>query len=72
MGQQIDGKALREARARSGLGHHEFAAALGIGKSSLSRYEIGRLPVPRKISLALAGPHAELDAARHAFGGRAA
>jgi len=72
MGQVIDGKALREARARSGLGHHEFASALGIGKSSLSRFEIGRRAVPRTIALALAGLQAELEAARSGSEGRAA
>ena len=58
----MDGGQLRSARLQSGLGYDAFASALGIGKGSLSRYERGELPLPRKVALAVAGLLAELNA----------
>ena len=59
-GETMTGDEIRKARCRSGLGVIRFAAALGIGKSSLDRFERGVRPVPRKIALAVAGLNAEL------------
>ncbi|CAH2606077.1 Helix-turn-helix domain-containing protein (plasmid) [Rhodovastum atsumiense] len=67
---EMDGQGLREARIRSGLPVREWARRLGVGKSSIGRWETGQLPVPRKIALAVVGLQAELAAARNAEGGR--
>lgn len=48
------GITMRQAREASGLTYSAFAAAIGISKASLSRYENDAWPVPRKVELALA------------------
>lgn len=44
---------LRLARLATGLPYADFAAAIGISKGMLSKYETGRNPIPRKVELAV-------------------
>lgn len=46
---------LKDARQRSGLSYAEFARAIGLSKASISRYESGAWPIPRKVELAILG-----------------
>jgi transcriptional regulator with XRE-family HTH domain len=55
------GVRLQSARRETGLSYAAFARELGISKSSLSRYETGELPLPRKIELALIGLRASRE-----------
>ena len=61
---EMVGVEFRQARIRSGLGYRAFAAALGVGKSSVARYELGQQPIPRKVALAVIGLEAELISSR--------
>lgn len=44
---------LRLARLAAGLPYADFAAAVGISKGMLSKYEGGKNPIPRKVELAV-------------------
>lgn len=44
---------LRARRAASGMSYAGYAAACGLSKASLSRYESGRWPIPLKVALAV-------------------
>ena len=46
---------LRFLRLESHLTYAEFARAIGLSKASLSRYESGAWPLPRKVELAILG-----------------
>lgn len=46
---------LREARKASGLSYGAFAEAIGLSRGTLSKYENGKLAVPKKIEMAVAG-----------------
>jgi transcriptional regulator with XRE-family HTH domain len=46
---------LKGARQTLGLTYAAFAIELGINKGTLSRYETGKLPMPRTVELAVRG-----------------
>ena len=47
----MTGEKLRAIRKRLGLNQGELAARLGIRLNTVSRYEIGQLPIPAPIEM---------------------
>jgi DNA-binding XRE family transcriptional regulator len=44
---------LKQARARLKMSQPELAEALGIHRTAVGRYEVGMLPVPKLVALAV-------------------